>query len=380
MKPSSTILFLLFAGAPALASVNQVMRAMHSEINQLAPYLFSEKKFLDEKNTKTIQEHLQKLALNADLPGHESLFKENPAANVTLKVLTAQLKTASKVFSDNKKSFARFMLQASTQTCITCHTSGFDNKGFFVDEKDKILSSFSNEFERAEYFMTTRRFSEAQKLFESVINKFPDNKVTVFDVEDAMKYLAIYYTKISPAPKKGAELFIKWSTQSKLPESARESAQLWSSNLEKWAAEKQSTWKSLKSTDIVKKSKELIQANSGKAVLLSYTQDLYIEKLRASNELSRVVAGKNAAPVKAEALYLLGLIYNSIDKRLLIDLDDIYFKLCIDTLPRSALAQSCYQALHESLNLKSTGSSGVQLDDEDSTMLKLYKKKAFSDS
>jgi hypothetical protein len=381
MKPIAQLAFisLIFGGvALGQAPVVSVMDRLYQQITALAPYMFSEKKYSDAANQKEIAERLSVLAKNAEFAQqHKSIFGNNPVATVNITLLGERLRAAEESFARGQKGYSRFMLKESVQTCIGCHTSGFNNKPFFIHERKEFLKSLDNDFSRAEYLMTTRQFPDSARELRRAIEGFPANKMNRVQLEQSLHLLLLYYTRIEQKPKEAAKYFEKMSKRKTLPVPIRDDLHSYANGFRKWSREKTPRKKVPVPVDVQLGVIEKSLSISPETLALREDSDHEIERWRRAGELANLLYKESMSEVQeGRALYILGLIYGSLPSRYNLELDDVYLRLCVDIAPQTDQAKRCYRALEQSIVLKSTGSSGTHLDEIDQAMLKQYAEKS----
>lgn len=359
--------FFVFAQAVRAqenAAVTPVMVSLHEDLKKLTPYIFSPQKFSEAKHAEEILSYLIGLSGKADLADHRKLFNSDYSAQTKLSLLSQSLKDASRSFERGNMDYTRFLVKNAVQLCISCHTSGANSKNYLFPSDKKVMKELPSDFDRAEYALITRQFDLVPQLLDKTARA--SAKKDPFLAENALKYMVLFYASIKPdyalAQKKLTEL----QKNKNFSESLRQQIADWIVG-----------FKNLKvdNSPSITKIKERLHVKSGH--LLTYDPKLFVEKIHSAAELNLLLSRPETPQTqRVEALFLLGLIANAMDQKLFLSLDDAYFKLCIDQEPASEHARTCHNALKMSLELKSTGSSGVNLDPEDEKMLQDYAKKA----
>jgi cytochrome c553 len=356
--------------------VNEVMVHLRDNLDALVPYLFSDAKFSDPKNQQTIAKNLSGLAAQASFADHKRLFRNNAAASTNLGILAYELKDAQVAFEKGKKEYARYLVQSSLSLCVSCHTSGFDKTQFLFFKDKKFFDSMDTSLAKAEYAMATRQFSIGRGFIKKVVDEYPKGKESM-NLDYALHMMADDFVRTQVNPHEGARVFSDLAKDTKFPKSMRDRLTAWAAGFRQWSQhsgadlQKQPDWK------VVASVKSQLGPVPEKTHLLANKDETTIARLRAADQLHQLLARNAGQAMRAESMYLLGLIYNSFTHTLFAGLDDAYFKVCIESVPHRPLAKQCYDSLRASVVLKSTGSSGVNLAPEDERVLDEFRQLAY---
>lgn len=155
-------------------------------------------------------------------------------------------------------------------------------------------------------------------------------------------------------------------------------AKSWLKTIEKWSKEKSQVGAS--SDAQLNLAERLVnEADSRSDVATEHGQDILY--LRASAALhswlsaNPIKVGSNE-PSRAKALFLAGRSAEESRELNFWTLHERYYELCIETLPKSDLAKSCFKKLNDSVLMGYTGSSGLHLPQDESTRLARLREKA----
>ncbi|MBC7370916.1 MAG: hypothetical protein H7326_05080, partial [Bdellovibrionaceae bacterium] len=188
------IVLSLVATAGVSAGVKPLMDQMLNQIFILKPFLVSEEKFADQKNSKAIQRALQNMAdISVKIAHEDSITKSG--FQMPAKVLTAQLRESELIFSAGNKNYSLWMVKSTLGVCISCHTQlPAVSTRFTTLNNLKVLR---NPFEEAEFLFTIRNFDEAMPLYQNALKGYPQNAVTVDSLEKIVYRQLYYYVRVA---------------------------------------------------------------------------------------------------------------------------------------------------------------------------------------
>src|SRR5690606_17714018 len=139
-------------------------------------YMNDEAKFEDPKNEKLISEKLKE---NSNLIKQVKHAKQldTSTLKISSQVLEDHFKEIERIFRVGNKSFARWQLSSTLPICMSCHTqTPSDSKRWDLAE---LTQGKLNAFEKAELLFMGRDYEDALKLYNDVIQNYPNNKIKV---------------------------------------------------------------------------------------------------------------------------------------------------------------------------------------------------------
>jgi hypothetical protein len=215
-------------------------------------------------------------------------------------------------------------------------------------------------FEEGKFQFAFRQFPRALETFEKLIAGYPKNGLTTMELMDALAYTATIYARIARDPRGGQKVFHRIVKRGNLPEFIQADVEGWEQSFAGWKKETPFELKEKPDAEILAKAKEIL---GGIMAEPFYARDRsnHVDYLRASGLLHEFVVGRPASPHAAEAYYLLGICYLTLDQDFYLGFDTLYFKSCIVEFPRSPIARRCYRRLEEAIILGYSGSSGTHI-------------------
>lgn len=349
------------------------MHVMAQEIAAMQKYMLTESDFMNKSNEESIKKSLDKINSHLDHLS-QGTFATDPALKVNLSLLQQHISDAKKEFNTGSKPFSRFMLQSSLQMCIACHTRG-KSVDFALPEEN--ISKLKDE-DKGDFYFATRQFEKGRAVYEGMINGYPANGAGQFPLRKALLSLAIFYTRVKEDPAAGAKYFQSVADRKVLPYYLQEEASAWAKEFQAWSKEKNATKDDkLTESQLLLRAKGLLKKDDF-TMLSDVGRNFHIRRLRASVLLHKVLESPGAqSPAKGEALYYLGQIYHRISSNLFFRFGEMYLKACIVEYKKTAIARSCYSALEQQILEGYSGSSGINIPDEEEMELTRLKRLAF---
>ncbi len=342
------------------------MHAMTKEILTLQKFMFSEGAFLAQANDSAIKSSLE--VLNRHL-GYLSkgTFSEDPALRTNLALISRQISDSDRAFRAGEKSYARLMLLSGTQMCIACHTRT-RSPDFVLPDADLPNAS---PLERADFFFATRQFEKGKEEFEKVLAEYPANHLRAEELRHVLLSLAVYFSRVKADPKAGRDFFDKQIKNKKFPLPLQKTLKAWSRDFSLWAKEKRLPDVTKTEEELWKSAKKFLK--TGSVELSAENNGKYdVHRLRATVLLHQILEGPGArTPIKGEALYALGQLYQQMGYQLFFRFGEMYLKTCITEYPKTNTAQACYGALEKAVMGRYAGGS------EDEVELVKLKRLAF---
>lgn len=347
---------LSFAGSTAQSSKDH-MNQLLKELTILKTYFVSEDKFLDPKNNAKIATHLKKFSAMAAQTNHDPVMDQQNF-KFTQQVLQAHIVETERAFNEGKKSYARWQLASTISLCMSCHTQAPATQRAFSDFNN--LKTYSSKFDQAEFLFATRAFEQANQLFNSIIDSYPKNKVSLQQVETALERELTYYARVQRNPDQAVLAFKKYQKNKELPEFLQKNISVWIAEFENW--KKQPSIDMTKSTDeqILEYARKNI-ADDGNHKMLTSSDPTLLTYLRVSGMLYEHLQKKSGSKVVPEILYWLSLCDRVINHNFFYSMADIYLKECIVKYSTTPIAKKCYQEYETQTILGYTGSGGTNV-------------------
>jgi hypothetical protein len=362
---------------PAGHDWSSKMQELSVALNKLLPLVSDSGKFNNPANEKAVSEatsQLKKLS-------HQVRDLEKPAADPAYdsiaRLLDDDLARAVSALNNGNRDYARLTIRESIGYCIQCHTQTANGPSF-----PKLILGFDpsklTPLGQGDFYAATRQFDSALKAYRKGVEDAAFAKKDIFAWERTARSALAIAVRFKESPKESKKIARAISKNKSAPESLRTAANSWLKAIEKWSKEK--TIKNESGEAQLAHAEKLVtEADSRVDVENEHGQDILY--LRASGALHEWLA---ANPLKAgmneknraKALYLAGRAAEESRELNFWTLHERYYELCIETLPNSDLAKSCFKKLNESILMGYTGSSGLHLPPDESARLAQLKLKA----
>ncbi len=342
---------------PTPASFQHSMQSFKNNLVEIFPLVLNSEKFSQSGNEEKIKTSLSNLTeASKQLANHSMMIRSDPSLRFLSNGFTDDLKRAQESFTASKKEYARYLLINATSYCIECHTRTNQGPEFNSPEIESTLKNMKA-IERGEFLLATRQFQPALAQFEMVISKPKD--FLLMDLDKAVRYSLSITIKFLKDPELSLKVIQKILDSSQTPFYLKQSAQSWNKAIKEWKSEKKA--KAPKNTaEKMKRAKILVQKGRDlQQGLGDRGGDVYF--MRALSDLHAILAQKLDANNLGEALYMVGVSYESVRDLSIFNLHENYYESCIRQTAHSAWAKKCYQKLEESLYMGYTGSSGTRI-------------------
>lgn len=329
------------------------MISFRSNLLELAPYAFSKKEFGEKKNKEKISKHLKQMVKTGHkLPPDikKRLTDEDPSISYISVNLRKDLEAANESFLEGKYTYSQSVLKSAINRCSQCHSQNY--------QKTQIMSGIAPEklslltpAEQAELLIALRNFNKAKELLETQLKKVEFSEERQYEIENLVQKYVVVGLRTNVAPKE-LEANLK--------------AVLKKKNLPKFINKKVSSYigsldglGDIKKGSGLDKARELISRADKKK---DYTYDVsgMVESLEASQLLHQYLKDQSISKKeKAESYYFLGRAYQSINEPSYWDMHESYFSRCVQTLPKTQLARSCFKRYRDSVEFRHSGSAGT---------------------
>ena len=357
------ILSVLLISQLASAEIKPLMKEFYSLTDELTPYMIDRSKFMDESNSQKIS------SLLTDFNQKTKLLKKDKMAQdedmkFKAKLLAEGLDEAEKSFNSGYKDYSFWVLKASLNNCFSCHT-----QKSLDDTNYNWSKHFSNDlYAKAEFLFIVRNYSEATPLFEKILAEYPDNKVSIENLESASQKLLYFYMGVSRDDAKALSSFDRVLKNKKLPSSLHNELLAWKKYLNEKKQQISGNLKinSVQSLDSFAKARTKIGDTykfPGQRAIVDLDTTHYLYQLLEKSK------GSDLIPV---ILYWLAFIEK--DYRLsMFDLSaENYLKECMEKYSAQSIAKKCFGLFKEIQVSSYTGSRGTDVPKSVTDQLNSY--------
>jgi hypothetical protein len=340
-------------------AVRPTMQQLLLHMQSLRPFMVSEEKFQDQANEEKIKEHLDQLVTIIKGVKHDSIMKA-PGLVISKKVLEEHLSETDRIFTVGNKSYARWALNSTFGICVSCHTQApaasknWDLVGF---------SDFGNDFDHAEFLFAARDFDRALALFDKVIDEYPDNKIKVSELEDAVERKVAIFARVKRDFKAGTVSMERSQKNKKLPQSLKKNLIAWEGLFRQESKMSIPDPKTAKDDDIRKFVAKEMKRGLWDS-LIDASNPRLVTNLTVSGILYEYLNLNPSTQIKPEIYYWLALCDRALQNNFFFSLADLYLKECITQFPKSQIAESCYKEFEINTVLSYSGSGGINVPDE----------------
>lgn len=326
-------------------------------LTSLKRYLISDEKFSDPKNAKEIETNLKEFARLAKSAAHDpTLNQEN--FKFSRQVLEQSIVESERAFRLGRKSYARWQLNSAVNVCMSCHTQLPSSNRVFTNFKDPSI--FTSKFDRAEFLFATRVFDRSMDLYDESIKGFPDNQISIFQIETALERQVAYFTRIIRNPAAGILKLKEHQKNKLLPEFLQNNIKVWMAQLS--VEEKQTPFDPRSATDkqIIEYAAKNIESDS-KQNTFDATNPRLVTYLVVSGMLFEFLEKHPQSAVTPQVLYWLAMCERSIENNFFFSLSDLYLRECVTKYPADPIAKKCYNQYELEITLGYTGSGGTRV-------------------
>lgn len=373
-KIASLTMILIAGGAFAASNAwQEKMSELSRALADAIPFLYAspdqDPKALTEK-VKAIYDITRKLddGLNHSIQTPDS----DPALPYIAGLLRQDIERAYQGLTDGHAEYAKSAVRNSVAYCIACHTRTKGGVEF------PLLKAFTDPLKRAswierlEFMAASRQFDAVLDEVKKQLKKPTEPPINHLDLERASRVALSIAVRVKKDPKT-AETIANTVRNSKASSFAmKEAAKVWLEDIRTWKKDAKKKYSTDK--EMMAAAKTLIEHARAPGATVGGHAD--VDYLRASVLMHDLIRQYPSSPLIAEALYMVGLSYDSLRELGLWSLHEMYFLACIDKSPHSELAEKCYKNYETSVTLGYSGSSGVHVPSSVKKHLESVKRKS----
>jgi len=349
---------------PALA---HSMQGLKGEMDLFLPYLVNPAKFHAVENQEKVRTQIANLEATSTHVTHTgSMQSQDPALEFLSKGFQQEIHRAREAFDGGHTEYARGSLLNVTAFCIECHTRTRSGPSFQNTTTDQELKSL-RPLNRGEYLLATRQFPAALKEFTAVIQGGTTQGNNIADLDRAVQLALQITVRYQGDPKATLNVTKDIQSAPSLPYYMKQTAKVWQASAESWKKESKR-----KNKDRLKLAQSLVHdARALQNGREDQTGD--IQMMRVQAFLHPVVAQEKDTARLGQALFLLGVAYESVKDEAMWTLHEDYYRTCIEKDPHSEWSSKCYRNLEASILQGYTGSGGTRVPEEVSKDLEKMK-------
>jgi hypothetical protein len=361
MTKKILLLFIFLTSSVAQAATSQQMNQAFEALSKLVPYLTSEEKFQEKKNTPLIEENLIKIQQAFKSAGHESLLKQDIFLP-SYKLIQENLSESLQSFKKGNKEISLWRLKELTAICLDCHTrlpgelpSSYELTGLDVDH-----SRFTDAYNLGIAQLIVRRYVDAKNSFTRSI----DQKILKGDMNDLIdpfKQILLLETKVHKNPKAMITLIDHYKDKKGLSLELKQTLHNWREQLLVWTKKNMSS-EGLKTDEEVQNFIRLTVEPLTKHAQLEDVHD--VDHLFISGYLSNYMFRNKQSNLGPDLNFWIGRSEKYLKRENFFGSGDLFFKQCILRYPKHAMALKCFEEYKDSIEFEFSGSSGTHIPQE----------------
>lgn len=334
--------------ADNLATWQVRMAQMSQSLAQLMPLVADPERFNDPDNRAKIKKEVQKFSQVSHNISMNKKPEADPSLDFVSRKFSQDMKEAVAQIERGNMNYARYLVQNTTNYCISCHTrtdSGRTDLNFSA----AVDTSQFKPLEKAEIYMAVRDFDKALQAFDqAAYAKDATMKPQTLELA-AEKSLAIA-VRVKKDPDLANEMVSRILDSQTAPVFLKLKARHWKQSIQQWQKEEKTKPKKLNAQQMLASANNLMNRGWRVESEAINSRAGLVEFLRASSLLHDILSDRANAKVYGEALYSAGLVAESLRQINLWTLHEAYYESCIRYSPYTNLAKRCYLRL-EALQL-----------------------------
>lgn len=356
------------------ATVQPAMHKIFSNMQALLPFMASEEKFKDPKNDKFIGDKLKESAALIKEVKHSAQLN-SPTLQISRDVLENHFKEIDRIFRVGNKSFALWQLNSTLPLCMSCHTQSTSSSRHW--DLAELIKGPISDFDKAELLFMGRDFDSSLKLYNKIIDGFPENNVRIMDVEKAFERKVVVFSRVTRDFKAGIKsLNENLKANKHLPEYLVKNVKAWIALFR--IQLKEGFPDPTKSNDqIIKKYVEKQLKTNLWDDMIDASNPRLVKNLTVSGILYQYLNTHPKTKLKPDILNWLALLDKQLQDTLFYSLSDLYLKQCMTEFPKHPTAKKCFDQYKLNTILSYSGSSGVHVPDDIKKELKDFSLKIY---
>jgi len=334
--------------------LDETMKKLFNAFMNLEVMAVSSARFSDAENREVIKRDLDTVsAIKHSFP--TKMKSEEPGLMAVLSLFKDYINDTQDQFSRGNTEYARHRVKTMGNFCMSCHsrTSGAD----FEDISERVKSLHLDEFEKAELYGATRQFDKAMASYWLLLQSPPKDEMGFVTYTRGLQNYVRLLVRVKQDPDTTLKALDSLSKKKKLPEFDRRMLAAWAKDAAFWTKDKLVV-SDTTSEALVRKARTLIErAQSLHDFAADENGD--ISYLRASGYLHEVLDREAKSEKRGEALYLLGIAYESLQEPYLWDLNTVFYEECVREFPHSKQSEDCFHRYEKAIYFGFTGTGGT---------------------
>jgi len=353
------------------AEIKTEMRDSYSASYALFRDIWSPERFSDPQNRENILALLDRLSANfhgVKVKTPSSTFDSGFA--VTLQLNQEILYDAKRRFGQGHTEYAAWRLRSLMHNCIACHTRYQAPIGFVGESPAPASKSAEDALTVANFLVASRQFDKAS----TELWKLASSPGGISSSEQpefrALRLWLVVQLRSKPNFMLTAHQLKEISTLVHF-RGKTNSVSHWIRDLERFG-------KAIKPPHSLDDAKELLRTLSSDNL---YTEDdeALVPTLLATTILHNLLPDLDGRQ-KRQATWLLGFAYHHIQIQEFDVFRSLYLEQCIREFPNTEEAQKAVELYEKEARIQSSGSAGLQMEEEDLAKIQTLRELAFPDA
>jgi hypothetical protein len=347
------------------------MRDVYVLSDELFTYAWSNDTISTPKEKQRISFLLEKL--DKDFHKVEKLAgarEKEPGFEQSLKNQQRMLHDIRRRLGSDQDDYTIWRLRGLMSNCVSCHSRFAQAVDFPARGSNTSGDSFESSLAEADFLVATRQFDKGSQALLRLVLDTDDLGISAGDSFDALKHWLLVEVRVKARYLPAIATIKRIQRESRFDGYRDQILNAWISDLEELAS-----FGGAK-TDLA--YVQLLLDNRLDNESIESQERRLVKTLRATTILHEMLSVKLPKEQRREALFQLGYAYEQIPIASLEVFGDSYLEQCIEDFPGTEQAQKAYRLYKSSIELKSTGSGGVHLDEEQVKRLRELEKLAFS--
>ncbi len=324
---------------PEAKWINNMHRLSAAHL-RLMPLVADAKKFADPNRRQIRSEMKEMVATAGDILNDNKAPDADPIIKFTAARLANETRQAYAAFEMGDIQWSRFAASRTGSYCISCHTRADRGVKDFPAVWEEDLKPL-NAVQRVEFLLANRRYksalAEARELASDKSWPTRDPRAWILAIERALAMVV----RVNDDPAQAEQLVSLVYANKSAPFYVRSDAGAWLRDIREWKKESRSP----RTRDNFKAAVRLVDRAQAAGPRSSAS---LIQYLRASR-LVHVLLEDTQSSKYGETLLYAGIVSDSLRELNMGFLDQYYYESCINFLPHSELAESCYARLEASV-------------------------------
>ena len=320
-----------------------VMHGFYQVLLEIMPTLASQADFAHPDNQEKIKQSLQKMNELSEVLKSKVDSKNRGSIQIAADYFKQHTQMITEYYNLGQAEDARWMLGASFNLCVSCHTQMPVLEMPRVDWRyDLEEGRAKTAFQWAEVQFITRRFDAALEVYDYLIRQFPDHGIDVFDLETVVLRKLVIFARIERNPQRAVDSFLKDLANQKLPSHLINNIRNWIIDFESWHREKKALHLTVEKL-LLQIEEKVVPKLSDRALGME-SPDL-VTYLRYSGLLHEKLSKEDDEALRLRILYILARIERQLASKYLFTLYEFYFKECAESKLDHPVQKECVREL-----------------------------------